>query len=70
MNVAGPVRASRPIDGGNNYGKLPRSSHGGGDTAAGGVNMYLEADPCVPDRPAQRDIGQAGRDRFRAWMGV
>ena len=42
MNVAGPVRASRPIDGGNNYGKLPRSSHGGGDTAAGGVNMYLD----------------------------
>ena len=39
MNVAGPVRASRPIDGGNN-GKLRNSSHGGGD-AGGGVDMYL-----------------------------
>lgn len=40
MNVAGPVRASRPIDGGNN-GKLRNSSHGGGD-AGGGVDMYLD----------------------------
>lgn len=40
MNVAGPVRASRHIDGGNN-GKLRNSSHGGED-AAGGVDMYLD----------------------------
>lgn len=38
MNVAGPVRASRHIDGGN-IGKL--RSHGEGD-AAGGVDMYLD----------------------------